>query len=364
MLTLFCVIGGACDPPPTPLPEGEFPEGHLTIPLGEPLSVSGACPPGATFIEARFDGGPWEHVSNCVGGFYDGIFPAQTIPIHGTFDIRDNTAAIFRSVSNVGWGVVIVLAGQSGITQVMETQTMASDLNASVFMTNKETIVESLKHADDPFIESVEKPGEEGGSHWPLFADEYNALVGSSVMFIQHGRGNTAIARWSVGGDLFNRTKSITELALGGSCPNYFFFDNGERDISLAQARGDTPEEFEAYYLGKLLAMADNLNSWCPGLPIGLFRIGGILGLNPHVLALRAAQDEAALTHANIHRIACKDFDGDSDGISDTVFYYVDNLHLSDAARVPMVNRTMSWVSWWEGFTSIPPTDLELGCME
>lgn len=225
------------------------------------ITVTGTYTGTPTAIEASWNSGAYTTiVASPAGGTFSGTISNQTAG-QGTLIVRfTNNTSVSSSKSYVGIGDIFVSAGQSnGSGRGLNPQTYSNPtLKASLFGNDdvwKELADPTDSNTNQVDSVSLEVPGVEGGSVWPLIATNYLADQNVPVAFIPTTKGGTSITQWqpnsSNHGDVTTLYGSMYRRinAVGGVKAVLFW--QGENDMGTSRAT----------YLSKVTSLANAIYS-------------------------------------------------------------------------------------------------------
>lgn len=220
------------------------------------IPISGTYTGNPAAIEARWSGGSWVTIdANPDNGTFSGSL-TELDPGQGTLEVRfTNHTANVRSISFVGVGDVIVLAGQSNCVGGLENfQTYSNAITATFFSKGyKWKPVADPMHLNDAGHDSVYGAlgaNSTGGSYWTLLADLMMDTLGFPVSFIPCAKVGINITEFAPGADHLDRT------TLYGAMLYRTIQAGGARAVFWHQ--GETNwQDSQAVYYARLNAVAD-----------------------------------------------------------------------------------------------------------
>jgi hypothetical protein len=166
-----------------------------------------------------------------------GFFQEILAPAGGWYklDLRARLAGrvvLSKTIEKVGLGEVFVTAGQSNSTNNGQFPSKQTSGMVSCFSGSDWEV------RDDPFIGPHDHSAY--GSAWPSFGDAMYRRYHVPIGVAPTGQGNTSVAQWIPGGELFNWTMSrIYQLGPGGF-----------RAVLWHQGEADANTDPDRYYAG------------------------------------------------------------------------------------------------------------------
>ena len=224
--------------------------------------------PGA--VLARYRNGPWRRIDvDPVTGAFDADLVAQPIGWGAVEVALERDPAVHATVTPVGVGNVIVLAGQSNMVMTLSTPIFTRRGVTVLGRRRNPADPQAILFAGDPMHDCTDTTG----SIWPYFGDRVIAATGAPVMFVATAVGGTGLVstgEWLPGGVRFQAMlDQIRTATAERMCAAALLWLQGESDAIVGVSR-------ESYRDGLLAFAAALEGAMQCELPIVAGSIGNI----------------------------------------------------------------------------------------
>ena len=286
-------------------------------------------------VLARYRGGAWLRIEvDPVSGAFDALLPEASSGWGAVDVVLESDPGIGTTVSPVGVGNVVILAGQSNM--VMRLTTRSFTLRGATVLGRRRNPADpqAIQWAADPMHDCRD----ETGSIWPALGDRLiRGTGGIPVMFVATSVGGTGLAatgQWLPSGDRFaSMIDEIRTATAGQMCAAALLWLQGETDARYAVPREAYRDALVSFATGVEDAMA------CP-VPV----VAGVIGRIEESLLVDPAAAEA-IREGTVDAI-----DASPDVWTGPWTYDlpIDGLHFTDAAAGPLLDR------WCDAIAAAP----------
>jgi len=286
-------------------------------------------------VLARYRGGAWLRIEvDPASGAFDALLPEASSGWGAVDVVLESDPRIGTTVSPVGVGNVVILAGQSNM--VMKLTTRHSTLRGATVLGRRRDPADpdAIQWAADPMHDCRD----ETGSIWPALGDRLiRGTGGIPVMFVATSVGATglvATGHWLPNGDRFaSMIDEVRTATAGQMCAAALLWLQGETDARWAVSREAYRDALVAFAAGVENAMA------CP-VPV----VAGVIGRVEESPLVDAGAAEA------IREGTLDAIDASPDLWQGPWTYDlpIDALHFTDAAADALLDR------WCDAITAAP----------
>lgn len=293
---------------------------------------------GPDAVQARYRNGPWVRIAaDPQTGLFDGTLSRQPTGWGGLDVALAANPAVRTTVTPVGVGNVVVLAGQSNMVMWLATRHVTLRGATVLGMRRDPGDPQAIEWANDPLHDCMHTTG----SIWPVFGDRLiQGSGGMPVMFVAAALGAAGLVTppvWAPDGNLFDGMLDQVRVATAERmCAAALLWLQGETDARYGVTR-------EAYR-DALVSLADAFEAAMScEVPIVAGSIGDVeaTGWLEHEAADAIRQGTFDAIDASPHL-----FDGPW-----TQDLPLTGLHFTDAAADPLLDR-------WCAAVAAAPTGL------